>query len=423
MGYSTFGNRVSRFFRKRGVRERLAQVADPRDRRGRKWALSRVLETVLGALLLQIRSCHQWDEQTRTGPRRQVGELRLAPIPDATLQWILPQVDPTEVRQVLVDSVRAEVRRKSVTTPAGALRTLAIDGKCLWSGRRGGCKACQGQGGLRGHRVVRALLTSARPRILLDQRTLAADENEMGAFTAFWAQLCQTYGRLHLFEVVTLDAGYGSRHNASLIDGAGYGYVLALKDNQPELWREAQRILVPRAAGQRPEAKVLERDHGQWVRRSLWRTQACASWLDWAHLRQVWLVRTEKFTRQSTPRVDSMPVAVEDHYYLTNLPWQRLDGMSILSVVRGHWGIENNGFRTLDMEWQEERAWCTKGAATDVLGLLRLWAYNLVGLLKGRYLRARRYRAHTLAGFVAWIERVSVWEQARRRVRWVVLVP
>jgi hypothetical protein len=145
--------------------------------------------------------------------------------------------------------------------------------------------------------------------------------------------------------------------------------------------------------------------------------------LDWAHLRQVWLVRTEKFTRQSTPRVDSMPVAVEDHDYLTNLPWQRLDGMSLLSVVRGHWGIENNGFRTLDMEWQEERAWCTKGAATDVLGLLRLWAYNLVGLLKGRYLRARRYRAHTLAGFVAWIERVSVWEQARRRVRWVVLVP
>jgi len=45
-------------------------------------------------------------------------------------------------------------------------------------------------------------------------------------------------------------------------------------------------------------------------------------------------------------------------------------------VIRDHWGIENNGVHTLDMDWQEERAWCTTGAATDVLGLLRLWAYN-----------------------------------------------
>lgn len=330
---------------------------------------------MLGALLLQSRSCHQVDEPMRTGPR-QAGELGRAPLPDAPRPWILPQRAPTAVRQGLVDSVRAEVRRQRVTTPAGAMRPLAIEGKWLWSGRRGGCTACQVQGGMRGPRVVRAWRTRARPRIFLDQRPLAADEKELGAFTAFWAQLCQTSGRLHLCEVVPLDAGYGSRHKASLLDGAGDGYVPALKDHQPELLREAPRLLVPRAAGQRPEAKVVERDHGQWVRRSLWRTQACARWLDWTPRRQVWLVRPEKLTRQSTRRMESMPVAVEDQDALPNLPCQRLDGMSRLSVVRGHWGIETNGVRTLDMEWQEERAWCTKGAATEVLGLLRLWAYN-----------------------------------------------
>jgi hypothetical protein len=422
MGYSTVSQRVSRFFRKRGVRERLAQVSDPRRAKGRRWPLPMVLETVLGALVLQIRSCHRLDEQGRTGPPQRVGELRLAPIPDATVQWILPQVDRAEVRQVLVESVRAEVRRKSVVTAAGALRTLAIDGKCLWSGRRGGCPDCQRQGAVQVHRVMRALLTSARPRLFLDQCTLGAAENEMGAFAAFWAQVLRTYGRLHLFELVTLDAGYCSRHNADLIDEAGYGYVLALKDNQPELLREAQRVLRPLAATQTPEAKVLERDHGQWVRRSLWRTAECGDWLDWTHLRQVWLVRTEKFTRPTTPRAESVPVAVEDHYYITNVPWRRLTGMGILGVIRGHWGIENHGFRTLDMDWQEERAWCTKGTATDVLGLLRLWAYNLVGLLKGRYLRAPRYRTCTLGGFVAWIARVSDWEKARRRVRRIMSV-
>jgi Transposase DDE domain len=415
MSYSTFSKRVRRFFRKRRVQEQLAQVSDPRQARGRRWPWRQVLETVVGGLLLQIRSCHQVDERTRLGPPLWVGELRLAPIPDATLQWILPQVDRQEVRQLLVESVRAEVRRKSVVSPMGAVRTLAIDGKCLWSGRRGGCPDCQVQGGVRVHRVVRALLTSARPRLFLDQRPVAAAENEMGAFAAFWAQVLDTYGRLPLFDVVTLDAGYGSLGNATRIDTAGYGYVVGLKANQPELWREAQRLLQPLAASQRPEARVLDRDHGRWVRRSLWRTAACAGWLDWSHLRQVWLVRTETFVRQTTPRADSVPVAAEDHYYITNLGWQRLEGVGILGVVRSHWGIENNGFRTLDMDWQEEHAWCTKGMATDVLGLLRLWAYNLLGLLKGRYLRAGCYRRLTLVGFVAWLERVSAWGAARRR--------
>jgi hypothetical protein len=57
-------------------------------------------------------------------------------------------------------------------------------------------------------------ITSTRPRVFLDQRTLAADENEMGALAAFWAPLLQAYGRLSLFEVVTLEAGYCSLHNA-----------------------------------------------------------------------------------------------------------------------------------------------------------------------------------------------------------------
>ena len=56
-------------------------------------------------------------------------------------------------------------------------------------------------------RVLRALRTSASPRLLLDQQTLAAAANETGAFAAFWGQLLATYGRLHLCEVVTLDAG------------------------------------------------------------------------------------------------------------------------------------------------------------------------------------------------------------------------
>lgn len=66
------------------------------------------------------------------------------------------------------------------------------------------------------------------------------------------------------------------------------GTVMALKENQPELLREAQRVLEPVAAAGQAEAVTWDRDHGQWVRRSLSRTSEIAGWLDWTHLRQGW---------------------------------------------------------------------------------------------------------------------------------------
>jgi hypothetical protein len=53
------------------------------------------------------------------------------------------------------------------------------------------------------------------------------------------------YGRLGLWEVVTLDAGYCSLKNATLIDEAGYGYVLGPKENQPEPRREPSAYCSP----------------------------------------------------------------------------------------------------------------------------------------------------------------------------------
>jgi len=157
----------------------------------------------------------------------------------------------------------------------------------------------------------------------------------MGAFGALRTHLHQTYGRLALCKVVTLDAGYCSPHNATVINDAGCSYVLALKDSQPNLWREARGLLAPLAAAQRPEAKHLEQAHGRWIRCSLWRTQTNGGWSDWPSLRQAWLVRTEKFAWQVTPSTNSAPEEIEDHYFITNLEWHRLDGEDILDIVRG----------------------------------------------------------------------------------------
>ena len=75
---------------------------------------------------------------------------------------------------------------------------------------------------------------------------------------------------------------------------------------------------------------------------------------------------------------------------MTNLHRGRLKADQILSVVRSHWAIENNGNWTMEYVWDEDtKTWCGQGVGIQVLGLLRLMAYNLVSLLRCRYLRRR----------------------------------
>lgn len=230
----------------------------------------------------------------------------------------------------------------------------------------------------------------------------------MGLFSEFFAAQVERNGAL--FEIVTMDAGMTSLGNATQVQAAVKGYVMALKDNQPELLAEAQRLLLPQTL-QEPLAQTdWERAQGKWHRRRLYRTLEMAGYGDWTHLRQVWLVRQE--TRSDD---ENKPVLIEDRYFLTNLTTGRLKPWQILTVIRGHWGIENDCFWSLDMQLHEDAApWCTQGRALEVLGLLRLMAYNLLQLARKRHLRPRD-SAGGVAAPPAW-RRLFEWVRQALRL-------
>ena len=99
-------------------------------------------------------------------------------------------------------------------------------------------------------------------------------------------------------------------------------------------------------------------------------------------------------------RVMRRTVARENRYYVTNLHLGRFSAAQILSVVRGHWAIENNCNWTLDVIWDEDtKVWCGKGMALQALGLLRLMAYNLVALLRSRGWRRRATKRQAKRGW------------------------
>lgn len=424
MREDSLAKKICRYLKKRKLDQEWKAADDPRGKSGRRWALEAMLKTLFGGLLALKPSLHRLDEDLREGQGVLPGQPHPALVPDSTLQWLLAKLDPAWFRALGVRFIQREIARKSLESQCLPINAVAFDGKCLRVGKVPCCRNCQPQ--RRGkdkprfvHRVIRVIGISCVPKVFLDQKPLGAYENEMGAFGAFWEEFVGAFKEL--FEVATFDAGFTSLANATRVDEDGYGYVMALKENQPELLREAKRVLEPVAAEGKAEAVTWDRDHGQWVRRSLYRTSEIAGWLNWTHLRQAWLVRTEKFAGEQRPAAGAQAQEVEDRYFLTNLLWNRLKGEGILALVRAHWGIENQGFRTLDLEWEEDygRPWCSQGWAVDVVGYLRLLAYNVLQLAKGRYLR-KRYRHRTLRSFVEELVQAFVEERAAQRAHEVL---
>jgi predicted transposase YbfD/YdcC len=216
--------------------------------------------------------------------------------------------------------------------------------------------------------------------------------NEMGEYTKFVDRLHAAYGRSQdRLELIASDAGMTSADNAKHTNALHSGYMMGVKENQPTLLREAERLCgwgAHKQAGHICEAATdWERYRGESIRRELFRSRDIEGWPSWESARQIWRVK------QTTVRDDGTTV-VENRYFITNLAWGRLSGEQILAVVRMMWGVENGCHWSLDVILkQDTRCWCTGGKAQRMLSWLRLMAYNALRLLKDRYLRSDKSRA------------------------------
>ncbi len=386
---------VQTFLRQRAELLDFRNIPDPRDPRGCRWSKTALLSTALFALAVITRSLRGAERLSTelTATQRRLGIRRR--VPDSTLGDFLAGLDPEPLRRHLHRQVLAEHRRKALEPSVLPLRAISIDGKTVATLDAELNQDCQKQKP-RGrpaywlYRVVRAALISSQAPLCIDQQAIPARTNDCGVFANFFTALMRTYRRADLFEVVSVDAGFTSEENARLVDAFGKAYVCAIKGNQPDLEKEAWRVLGHRARTTAPEAQTdweLDSSRG-WVKRQLWRTTDLAAWGTWTHLRQVWLVRVLHRRSKNSPEQ-----VLEDRLFATNLPRPRLAPVPTLDLVRAHWRIENCCFGTLDVQWHE-----------DVL------AYNLLCLLRAVHLRSKTAR-------------LTAWQQLRDRVRDALVWP
>jgi predicted transposase YbfD/YdcC len=210
----------------------LAQIADPRHRRGRRHTLSAVLVVAVAAVLAGARSLAAIGEWASDAPCQVLAALGVRRNPltgawrppcEATVRRVLARID-AEALDRAIGAWLADQQQLAIPTPPGRSprRAVAVDGKALCgSGHHGTAQV---------HLLAAMDHTT---RAVLAQTDVDHTTNEVTQFQPLLDQLDLTN------TVVTADALHTQHAHADwLITQKHAAYLLIVKTNQPALYQQ-----------------------------------------------------------------------------------------------------------------------------------------------------------------------------------------
>ena len=325
----------------------LAQVPDPRKRRGRRHALAGLLAVGIAAVIAGSRSfaaIGQWAADAGPGVLARLGAAR-GPPEESTFRRAFALVSADVLDRVLGAWLWTRAVR------AGGGLVIAIDGKAV--------RGAKDKGGKAPHLV--AALAHGIGAVL---GQVAADEksNENPAVRDLLKACASLAGA-----VVTIDAMHTQADTAKIILGQGAGYVMTVKGNMPALYRQLKKL--PWAAV--PAVSAVSTDHGRRARHTI-RAALAPAWIGFEGAAQVAQLR-RTVTKNGKKTVEVVYLITSD---------RSADPATLAAWVRSHWEIENRlhwvSFR--DVTYQEDKSLVRTGNAPRVMASLRGLAISLLRL-------------------------------------------
>ena len=178
--------------------------------------------------------------------------------------------------------------------------------------------------------------------------------------------------------IVTIDAMGCQTAIAQKIVDKDADYVLALKENQGNLYQDVADLFTYAQQTQFRDldsdyVRTVEKDHGRIEIRECWTLTDPHGFPDlrntaaWADLRTLVMIRRERRLPDKT--------TVETAYYLSSLPKA---AAPMLDATRSHWGVENGLHWVLDLAFREDESRVRKANAPQNFAVLRHIALNLL---------------------------------------------
>lgn len=340
------------------ITNHFATISDPRTGNAKQHLL---LDIVVIAICAAICGADTWVEVAVWGKANLLWLRAFLALPNGipshdTFRRVFILLDAKQFRQCFLSWIRA-------VSKLTQRQIVALDGKKL---RRSHDRAC----GKHALTMVSAWATANR--VVLGQLKVNAKSNEMKAIPELLKLLALTGC------IVTLDALNCQTKIAQQIKTQKADYVLAVKENQGQLYADIQDLFAECLTANFRQAphdyhRTVNQGHGRIEIRECW-TRSDPEFLEYVRHRQQWLgLQTVALVRAERRLNGKRSVTLR--YYISSLA---NNARRLLNCARQHWGIENHLHWVLDIAFREDESRMRKGNSPENFAMVRHIAYALL---------------------------------------------
>ena len=376
---------------------------------------SRIFDAVFLGCACQLPGLHAIETECRQGAFRQ----RIGPLSEDALRYALERQDAAALLALGCRLAR-RLKRNGVLASAWSRGRVvaALDGIEI---ARSYCRCCPRcsertvERKIHGetvtctqyyHRIVALTVVSSSFAIPLGLRFQSPGEGEVACGLALVEESVERLGRRFL-DVLVADALYLETPFVEALEALGLDWVINLKDNQPLLLAEAQRLTV-----RAEDLHEVRGDEQLW----LWHEPA----VEWPVAnRTVGVVETKR--RQTRRRVTIQQQGGRRHsvkqteqeestdFYASNIELGAIPPRFIHQIGRSRWVIETSLFQTITTysHLKQPSVHQNHPQALLVLTMIRLLAYLLTQVFYHRQVRPRW--GSRAPGFCALARQLAYW--------------